>query len=311
MNYNKNNNEMSTVNLANSSVVSYPDRDNRFGNNKYRGNCSGLMIKDIINFFKPKLFVDACEGGKTSRDVCKALGINYVGLDLFNGNDFTKDSILAELPYEADVCFSHPPYHNMIEYSGSQWGKGNGNVEGDTSHCKSVDEFLAKSQVMLMNQRNATKGGGIYATLIADQKVKGVCHSYQADLIKMMPKSELLNVVIKMQHNTSSANKQYGNRNFIPIAHEYLMLWKKKHQSIYAIGMEIAKEAQKVVARTWRSVIRIVMMNFNGQVTLSNIYAEVEKVAQDLINGNDHWKAKIRQMLQRHHTFVVRGTWEL
>lgn len=305
------NNDLTTTNFANTSVVSYPARDNRFGNNSYRGNCTGLLIKDMINFFKPKLFVDACEGSGTSGDVCRALGINYVGLDLRYGNDFTKMSIAKELPQLADICFTHPPYHDMIKYSGEQWNQGQGYVSGDTSHCKNADEFIAMSQVMLLNQREATKNGGIYATLIGDQKVSGVCSSYQADFIKMMPKNELLNVVIKMQHNTHSANTQYSNRNFIPISHEYLILWKKKAASIYQVAFEVAKEGQKLIASTWRSVIRLIMMQFNGSVSLNTIYAEVEKVAQSLIAKNSNWKAKIRQQLQKHHTNVQRGIWAI
>jgi hypothetical protein len=298
-------------NFKKTSVVSYPNRDNRYGDNSYRGNCTGLLIKDMIEFFKLKLFVDACEGSKTSRHVCKEMGINYVGLDLYNGNDFTKDSILKELPYPATMCFTHPPYHDMIKYSGEQWNKGKGKTIGDTSQCNSVEEFLAKSQVMLLNQREATASNGIYTTLIGDQKVKGICKSYQADFIKMLPKSELLNVVIKMQHNTMSANTNYSNRNFIPISHEYLILWKKKAQSIYQIGYEIASDLQRAVATTWRGIIRVVMMQFNGAITLSKIYEEVEKVAGTLIAHNQNYKAKIRQILQKHHTNVSRGIWAL
>lgn len=296
-------------NFKTTSVVSYEDRDNRYGKNSYRGNCSGKLIVDLVEFFQPKLFVDACEGSGTSRDVCKALGINYVGLDLRYGNDFTKYSILKELPYPADLCFSHPPYHDMIKYSGEQWNKGMGAVAGDTSRCKTPEEFLAKSQVMLLNQREATASNGIYATLIGDQKVKGVCRSFQADFIKMMPKSELLNVVIKMQHNTMSAKTDYSNRNFIPISHEYLLLWRKKAKSLYQVGFEIASEAQKQVSTTWRSMIRMVMMRFNNGVTLNTIYEEVEKVASNLIANNPNYKAKIRQTLQKHHTNVSRGVW--
>lgn len=296
-------------NFKTTSVVSYPARDNRYGRNSYRGNCSGLLIKDMIEFFKPKLFVDACEGSGTSKDVCKELKINYVGLDLFNGNDFTKDSILTELPYPADICFTHPPYHDMIKYSGEQWGEYP--IQADTSRCKTPEEFLAKSQVMLLNQRDATIEGGVYATLIGDQKVKGVCRSYQADFIKMMPKSELLNVVIKMQHNTMSEHTNYSNRNFIPISHEYLILWKKKAQSLFQIGFEIACDLQKQVATTWRSIIRIVMMKFNNGISLDKIYEEVEKVAGALIANNQNYKAKIRQILQKHHTNVSRGIWAL
>ena len=47
------------TNFKTTSVVSYPARDNRYGKNTYRGNCTGLLIKDMIEFFKPRLFVDA------------------------------------------------------------------------------------------------------------------------------------------------------------------------------------------------------------------------------------------------------------
>ena len=72
------------------------------------------MIKELVEHFNPKLFVDACEGSGTSRDVCKEMGIEYVGLDLYKGQDFTKDYILTQLPRPADICFTHPPYHNMV-----------------------------------------------------------------------------------------------------------------------------------------------------------------------------------------------------
>lgn len=305
------NNNLNIPNLKTTSVLSYPDRDNRYGDNSYRGNCTGLLIKDMIEFFKPKLFVDGCEGSKTSRDVCKELNINYVGLDLYNGNDFTSDSIKKELPYPADIVFTHPPYHDMIKYSNSQWNKNKGIVQGDTSHCNSREEFIAKSQVMLLNQREATASNGIYATLIGDQKEKGTCYSYQADFIKMMPKSELLNVVIKMQHNTMSAKTNYSRRDFIPISHEYLILWRKKATSLFQVGLEIASDSHKQIATTWRSVIRIVMMAFGKATTLARIYNEVEKVAGSLIEQNPNYKAKIRQLLQKYHTNVSRGIWAM
>ena len=83
-------------------------------NSNWRGNTSGYVIKELVEHFNPKLFVDACEGSGTSRDVCKEMGIEYVGLDLYKGQDFTKDYILTQLPRPADICFTHPPYHNMV-----------------------------------------------------------------------------------------------------------------------------------------------------------------------------------------------------
>lgn len=235
------------------SVMSFPERGN-YGNSNWRGNTSGYVIKELIEHFNPRLFVDACEGSGTSKDVCKEMGIEYVGLDLYKGQDFTKDYILTQLPRPADICFTHPPYHDMIAYSGSVYGKEI--LMGDTSHCRNVEEFISKSQVMLMNQREATKEGGIYCTLIGDQRGgslgKGNFRSYQSDFIQMMPKEELLSVAIKLQHNCMSDTRVY-NGSFIPIMHEYLLIWKKKAKSLFAISFDIASELQSRVATTWRN----------------------------------------------------------
>jgi hypothetical protein len=292
------------------SVMSFEERG-AYGDKKWRGNTSGYVIKELVQHFNPKLFVDACEGSGTSRDVCKEMGIEYVGLDLYKGQDFTRDYILNQLPRPADVCFTHPPYHSMIQYSGSVYG--DKKLDGDTSHCNSVEEFISKSQVMLMNQREATKEGGIYCTLIGDQRGgslgSGNFRSYQSDFIQMMPKDELLSVAIKLQHNCLSDNRVY-NGNFIPIMHEYLLIWKKKAKSLFAISFDIASELQSRVATTWRNAIRVVMMKLQ-KADLSTIYSEIEKVASSLIANNPNYKAKIRQTLQKHYNNVERGVWSL
>jgi hypothetical protein len=293
------------------SVMSFPERGN-WGRSNWRGNTSGYVIKELIEHFNPKLFVDACEGSGTSGDVCRDLGIDYVGLDLYKGQDFTRDYILSQLPRQADMCFSHFPYHNMIEYSGKVYG--DKIIEGDTSYCKTPEEFISKSQVALLNQREATKEGGIYTTLIGDQRGgklgSGNFRSYQADFISMMPKDELMSVAIKLQHNCLSDNGTYNNPNFVPIMHEYLIMWKKKAKSLFAVSFDIASELQRRVATTWRNAIRIVMMKLQ-KADLSTIYKEVEKVAAKLISNNENWKAKIRQTLQKHYNNVERGVWSV
>jgi hypothetical protein len=280
------------------SVISYPERG-PWGDAKWRGNCSGFVIKDLIDHFNPRLFVDVCEGSGTSRDVCRDMGVEYVGLDIHKGNDFTRDSVVNVLPRPADLVFSHPPYHSMIKYSQNP---------NDTSRCDSVDEFLEKSHVMLLNQRHATKSGGVYASLIGDMRKSGAFRSFQADYINMMPKDELVSVTIKMQHNTVSGGRKYSG-SFIPIMHEYLLIWKKSAKTMFAVSMAKASELQKQIASTWRSAIRIAMMQIGEACNLERIYAEVEKVADHLIAKNKHWKAQVRQKLQEHHTNVKRGVW--
>lgn len=299
--------------LSSSSVVSHQQRG-QGGSSQYRGNAGANFMEDVILFgaentktrLSDFLFVDANEGSGTSGDVARRLGCQYKGLDLMHGNDFTRDSIITELPRPAEMVFTHPPYAEMIEYSGSQWGQKM--LENDLSNPRiSKQEFLEKSQLMLMNQRDATRDGGLYATLIGDMRKKGQFWSFQSDYQQLMPKSELISVAIKMQHNCVSNGRSYGG-SFVPITHEYLLIWKKQAKSVYSIGLEIAKDATSKVAMTWRSVIRLAMMRLK-EAKLSDIYAEVEKVAASLIAKNDNYKAKIRQILQKHFRNVERGVW--
>lgn len=288
------------------SLVNYPNRG-KWGNNKWRGNCSGYMIRDLINHFNPKTFVDVCEGSGTSREVCKELGVKYQGLDLHSGFNFLEDSVLENIKNPADIVFSHPPYHDMIKYSGNQWG--NEIDINDLSHCNNVDEFLEKSHLMLLNQREATSPNGVYCSLIADMRRKDLgFKSFQSDYIQMMPKDELLSVVIKTQNNYQSSFKNYQGR-FIPIMHEYLIIWKKSSRSLFLIQKEKAFELKRSIASSWRNAIRMAFIKNGKSMNLSQIYNEVEHVSQNLIKNNSHWKAKVRQILQKHYANVERGVW--
>lgn len=298
------------------SIVSYPNRGN-YGNSQWRGNTSGHLIKELIQFASLNtktnmnnfLFVDACEGSGTSGDVCNELNCQYVGLDLHKGNDFTKDSILTSLSREADTVFTHPPYAEMVQYSGKQYG--NEIIKSDLSNPNiSKEEFLEKSQLMLLNQRDATREGGLYSTLIGDMRKKGQFWSFQADYQNMMPKDELISVVIKMQHNCMSDGRTYGG-SFIPILHEYLLIWKKRQAGLFQIAWNKAVETKRQLASTWRNAIRIALMKLHGKGSLKDIYAEVEKVGAHLIAKNNHWQAKIRQQLQIHFQNVERGVWAI
>lgn len=302
--------------LSASSVISHAERGEG-GKSSYRGNTGANFMQDVIQFgientktrSEQFLFCDANEGSGTSRDVSKQIGCQYVGLDLMHGNDFTRDSILTSLPRHAEMVFTHPPYAEMVIYSGEQWG--DKTLENDLSNPKlSKEAFLEMSQVMLMNQRDAARDGGLYATLIGDMRKAGKFWSFQADYQMMMPKSELISVAIKMQHNCASNGRSYGG-SFIPIMHEYLLVWKKSPKSLFAIGYEAAIDIQQKIASTWRSVIRLALMKLGGQATLSRIYDEVSKVAGDLMAQNKNWQAKVRQKLQAHYTNVERGIWAL
>ena len=56
------------------SIVSYKERGN-YGNAKYRGNCSGYIIKDLIEQFfpntTPKKFIEVFSGRWNWKRCCK------------------------------------------------------------------------------------------------------------------------------------------------------------------------------------------------------------------------------------------------
>lgn len=293
------------------SIISFPERG-AWGDSRWRGNCSGHVQKELIGHFRPKLFVDVCEGSGTSRDVCKELGIEYVGLDLHRGFDFTANSVLAQLPHPADLVFSHPPYGAMIDYRAvGKWD--NPNLKGQDLSACSEEEFLEKSRIMLLNQREAAREGGIYCTLIGDLRSKGRFRSFQADYINFMPQDELVSVTIKTQHNCVSDARQYSG-SFIPIMHEYLLIWKKASKTLVRVTLDTLRNLKQQVARGWRSLIRTILLQEGGAASLGTIYQRVEKEAVEMLVGyasSANWKAKIRQTLQHHFDAVERGVWAL
>lgn len=289
------------------SIISYPDRGS-YGKSSWRGNTSGYVIKDLIFHFRPKLFVDICEGSGTSRDVCRELNVEYRGFDIHSGHDFTRMDILSNLPQPADICFSHPPYHNIIKYSGFVYGEAP--VRGDISHCESVSNFLDMAQTMLWNQRRATAAGGVYASLIGDIRKGGCFHSFQADFISMMPASELISVVIKEQYNCTSDSKVYNGR-FIPISHEYLLIWRKSGQDVFCVSLDVLNSSRVRIKRTWRTIVRSALIKLGGRAVLADIYKTIDPGKQSETNRNIN--AKIRQVLQVYSDFKRVGTamWEI
>ena len=97
------------------SIHATPGRG-EYGNAGYRGNCSGLLIRDLLMFYRPRRVLDCMEGGGTCRDVCKELAISYEGRDLKAGFDATRAESFAGLG-TFDFVWLHPPYWQMIRYN--------------------------------------------------------------------------------------------------------------------------------------------------------------------------------------------------
>lgn len=290
------------------SVISFPDRGN-YGKASWRGNTSGRVVKALLEFFRPSLFADPAEGSGTSRDVAKEMGVEYVGLDLHSGFNLLKDRLLERLPREADYVFFHPPYHNVIRYSGDVWGLDP--HPDDLSRCESPEEFLHKLEMALFNIYEATKRGGHYSVQLGDLRKNGNYWSLQSDVIKVAP-GKLEGIVIKAQHNCMSDKVNYSG-NFIPIMHEYIINFKKDGLVISFLdcALQTSNHLRNLSDASWKAVISWALRELGGKGSLPDIYDAVSKGASEKLNGNSNWQAKVRQVLQKHFSNFERGVWGL
>lgn len=292
------------------SVISYPDRGH-WGDSKWRGNCSGHVYQDLFRQLQPSTFVDPMVGSGTSVEVAKEMSIKAWGLDLHQGFNAVTDSILLTVGEQVDLCLSHPPYGPMIVYSGSVWG-GEPNP-ADLSRCGSNQEFHEKMQLVLLNQRDATKPQGFYGTIIGDYRKNGTYTSYQAEMIARMPSDELAAVIIKQQHNCVSDSRSYSKLALPRIMHEYILLWQKKSGPLLVLLGTMAREQHSRLTGTWKSIIGLVMQRLRGKASLEQIYQEVARAAPQKLAVNPNWKAKVRQVLNSTGMFSSpeRGLWML
>lgn len=118
--------------------------------------------------------------------------------------------------------------------------------------------------------------------------------------------------MIKTQHNTVSNRKKY-NGNFIAIAHEHLIVFKKN--SIWQFPVKITQtkvfDLRDFEHMTWRDLIQGALEHLGGEADLSAIYEVVQDSKKSQMNR--HWKEKVRQTLQIHQNFssIDRGKWKL
>lgn len=209
------------------SILSYPKRGH-YGDAHYRGNCSGYVIKDLLMHYKPKKFLECFAGGGTGYEVARELGYtNSIHLDL-NDRFGNFNLVKHNLPVGSDFIFSHPPYWNIIKYSGENNVWGTVIHRDDLSHIQNYSEFIKKLNMINKKIFDSLAIGGRHAILIGDVRKKGVYYSIIKD---MQWYGSLEAHLIKIQHNTKSHNKRYYNSNFIYITHEHLLIFKKNNNN--------------------------------------------------------------------------------
>lgn len=305
------------------SVVSYPERG-RDGNARYRGNTTGYIIEDFLRLVHRDpngIFFDPMLGGGTSRDVAirlssepafAGLGANFRGFDLRDGFDSSRNDLLKSLGRRAHSAFVHPPYAQMIQYSGNgpdaMWGAQA--HPDDLSHAQDLDDFLFRLQAVLQNVYQALEPGGHYGLLLGNWRNRGRYLHLPALIMPLCP-GELRDEIIKIQHNCVSDRRTYGGA-FVPVRHETLLVYRREEDgTAFYIGYETAQRLERYAKMTWRNVVYSAFRSGEAK-TLKDIYSAVRSHPKAAAGDAAIVEAKIRQVVQSDPRLVrvTRGVWK-
>lgn len=301
----------------NSTLLNYPDRG-PWGDNKWRGNCSGWIQAFLIWKYHVEKMAELFAGSGTGSDVAKDMGISYIGADL-NPNPVRKnilsiDAIKDDVPEEflgADMIFMHPPYGKEIgiPYAGSMFEDPTKELSKSDLGQMQWDKFIKTLNLVIMKYYSAMDTGSRMSILMGDVRRNGICHSMLKDVVQP---GQLEQVIIKVQNNFASEGRKYANANFVPIVHEYIMVIKKLAPYIIDFSLPTKHEIdiRDSKTATWRDVVMAVMEKLI-EADLETIYSEIEN--HDKAKSNPHWKEKVRQTLQKTNRCqnISRGVWAI
>lgn len=299
------------------SIVSYPNRGN-YGKSSWRGNCSGHLIREMLEHFKPRVFCDPMTGGNTSGDVVAEMRnngsqIEFHGLDLHSGFNLLKDSLSERIGGKrACYIFAHPPYFDIVKYSGAgnQWGREA--HPDDLSRCPNYEDFLTKMQTALQNIYEALSANGAYSILIGDVRRGGEYLSIQSDLLQIAP-GKLDGVLIKAQHNCVSDRTKYSNGNFIKIGHEYLLNFRND-RAVFGMldaSLKVSRKLELLSRANWAATVRTALNKLGGAASLPEIYKAIERDAPEKVALRVNWQARVRATLQTQFRSFRRGVWAI
>lgn len=286
------------------SIVSYKERG-KWGDNQYRGNASGKLLIDLHNVYKFNQVSDYMSGSFTTKDVGKDLNIVTNCYDLNMGFDLISNDIKER----NEFIYWHPPYWDIIKYSGNMYG--DKPLENDLSHISNYEEFIKAINYCLAKQYTSLENGGRMAILMADVKKNKKLYSMLLDMNKL---GTVEQIVIKEQHNCWSNTKKYINENFIRIAHEYCLILRKDNPLImdYIVTKRGSMDLRDSINITWRDLVASSLEQLGGKTSLDKLYNFIDGFKKT--SNNKNWRAKVRQTLQIHTDLflsVERGIWKL
>jgi hypothetical protein len=201
-----------------SSIHGTPGRG-AYGSASYRGNCSGLLIRDLLLYYRPRRVLDPMSGGGTCRDVCLELGVECVSKDIRSGFDAADPASYVGLG-TFDFVWLHPPYWKMIRWS-------------DDPRClanaPTLDDFFARLGDVLANCRGVMTPRGVTGVLMGDHREGGRYHAlpFRTFAVAEQVGLELAAPeIIRFSHGTTSAASKEYPISIIPRVHDVCLLLK-------------------------------------------------------------------------------------
>jgi DNA modification methylase len=217
-------------------------------NSKYRGNWAPEVVRNLILRYSKEgdYLLDPMVGGGTTAVECKLLNRNLLALDINPAAiDLTKKALEFECEFNPkikveqndsrslkilkdnsiDLILNHPPYADIINYSGKQ-------IKEDLSNIHDLDEFCDEIEIVAKEFYRVLKNDCYCAVLIGDTRRDRM---YQPLAYRVMERFlkvgfKLKEDIIKHQHNCKATgfwvnkSKEY---NFLLIMHEHLFVFKK------------------------------------------------------------------------------------
>jgi hypothetical protein len=199
------------------------DRAGEYGSRKYPGNCGGNLIRDLLQYFRPKNVFDPMTGSGTCHDVCRELDLPCLSFDIhqgFDAADYGCYRSLTGAPF--DFIWAHPPYWRQKLYAADP---------RDLSRCPSLDDFLTRYASFINNCAHVLAKDGKLAILMGDYSDR------EAGFVPLTHHTKRLALasglrqhctdIIRFSHGASSSRKVYYS-SFIPGLHDVCMIFAKR-----------------------------------------------------------------------------------
>lgn len=291
------------------SFMAFPERGSG-GSNAWRGNCSPEVPAAILRYVldykmyygkdtSQFTFLDPMSGSGSSKIAAERFRVRPLLYDLNPEPAYGQgnwNALRDEVGDSADLIFFHPPYHNIINYSGSMWG--NSPHPDDLSRCGSYGEFLEKLNYCIRKFFLALRKDGRLAVLVGDIRYKGQFYSIQNDMMRM---GDFESFVVKSQFNCVSDSRAY-RKPFIPIVTEYMMVMKKEDSLMVSYscrqGGAFSIADTDITVLTWHHLIRMTMESTGGQVSLKDLYSLL--ASHPKARNNAHYRERIRATIYEH-----------